>query len=202
MSKGESKEPGTLSKEVYIFLDFDGVITTQDSYHRALVHLGFSAHRDFTRESGWKPLEPRCVTLLQRLIQEIQQAGRVVRLVYSTSWAEVFEAADLDAFLAHHVTGIPPGLNLYTALWNEGHGHGLTREQSIAAYIGHVAHWTEAAPTQVLQSTLILEDLESMGPLESRTLRSSAKEGPRGPAGFNEVLLEQARKLLDLPSPG
>lgn len=198
----EPQIPREPLEEVYIFLDFDGVIATAESYFNAMLRFGFSVHRDFTRESAWKPLEPRCVALLQKLVHEVQQAGRPVRLVYSTSWAEVFEAADLDAFLAHHAPDLPPGVNLYTALWNQGYEPGLTREQSITAYLGHLARWADSTPSQVTQRTLILEDLEPMGPLEHRTLRSSAKDSTAAPAGFNEPLLQRARELLGLPAPG
>jgi hypothetical protein len=151
-----------------VFLDFDGVLNTHEHLHRVYETVTQLHH------SEWRLLDRSHLDVLDRLLDEAPD----VQVVVSSSWRYELDLTQLAEVLGeaglrnvHRVVDVIPDLH-------------QPRHEEIQA-------WLDAHPATA--AFAILDDIEDMGHLSDRHLRTDAA------VGLQPMHVEEAHALLKRP---
>jgi len=148
-----------------IFLDIDGVLVNDRSLRTKRI---YSLHEN---------CDPSCVKALNRII-----ASTGAEIVVSSTWrtqgplAEMREILNLHFEIDGQVLDCTPELENFSA----------ARHEEITAWLGH-------HKPSLVESFVIIDDYDNMGPLQSRLVRTREEEG------LTEDDADRAIRLLSEP---
>ncbi len=156
---------------MYVFLDIDGVLATEDTWDEWFADGSPEAAKH-------ELLDPECVRMVQRLCDQLDAS-----VVISSSWRQLHP---LDALVRILERG---GLSVKVI--------GATPVRYDFDRGREIADWMAAnnvGPNQIL----ILEDAEDVDPFEHRTVRPRFRGAE---AGFREAHYAEALRLVGEASP-